>query len=393
MPSALAGLTVLDFTQHLSGPYCAMLLADQGADVIKIEPPGIGDAARDMPPFVGKGGTKGRGEGAPFMLWNRNKRSVVLDLKTKQGLADARALARSADVLIENYRPGVAARLGLGYRALARANKGLIYCSISGFGQTGPYRDRGGFDLMTQAMSGLMATCGDVDGPPHRLPIAISDVAAGMFGAIGVLSALHARQRTGRGQQIDVSLLESAIALQVYEAAYFFATNERPPRLGQAHRGSSPYQMFQTRDGWITIGGGTQVFYERLCALLDAKALIDDPRFRTNSDRVCNNDALVAALSGPLMARTTKHWMTALGKVGIPAGPVMTHDQVFADPHVLARDMVVAVDHPVAGRTRTLDIPVKLSATPGRVGRAAPTLGQHTDQVLRGIKRRAKTAR
>jgi crotonobetainyl-CoA:carnitine CoA-transferase CaiB-like acyl-CoA transferase len=390
MPSALTDLTVLDFTQHLSGPYCAMLLADQGADVIKIEQPGQGDAARDMPPFLGKSRNKSGGEGAPFMLWNRNKRGVVLDLKTKQGLADARALVRDADVLIENYRPGVAARLGLGYPALARLNKGLIYCSISGFGQTGPYRDRGGFDLMTQAMSGLMATCGDVDGPPHRLPIAISDVAAGMFGAIGVLSALHARRRTGRGQHVDVSLLDSAVALQVYEAAYFFATRQRPPRLGQAHRGSSPYQVFQTRDGWITIGGGTQLFYERLCVLLDAKDLIGDPRFRTNADRVRNNDALVVLLTAPLRRKTTAQWMAALGKVGIPAGPVMTHDRVFADPQVLARDMVATVDHPIAGRTRTLGIPIKLSATPGRVRRAAPTLGQHTAAVLRAVRRKRR---
>jgi crotonobetainyl-CoA:carnitine CoA-transferase CaiB-like acyl-CoA transferase len=385
MPSALTGLKVVDLTQHLSGPYCAMILADQGADVIKIEPPGSGDASRDMPPFLGPKG--GKREGAPFMLWNRNKRSVVLDLKTPQGLADAQALARRADVLIENYRPGVAARLGLGYVALARKNKGLVYCSISGFGQTGPYRDRGGFDLMSQAMSGLMATCGAVDGPPLRLPIAISDVAAGMFGAIGVLSALQARQRTGRGQQIDVSLFESAIALQVYEAAYYFATDERPPRLGQAHRGSSPYQVFQTGDGWMTVGGSPQAMYERLCKLLGAERLIADPRFRTNTDRVRNNDALVALLSAKLRRETTDHWMTAMGAAGIPAGPVMTHDQVFHDPQVLSRQMVVPIDHPVAGRTRTLGIPVKLSATPGSVRRPAPTLGQHTDQVLRALRR------
>ncbi|MBM3573445.1 MAG: CoA transferase, partial [Alphaproteobacteria bacterium] len=277
--------------------------------------------------------------------------------------------------------------LGLGYKALARRNKGLVYCSISGFGQTGPYRDRGGFDLMTQAMSGLMAVCGAVDGPPHRLPIAISDVAAGMFGAIGVLSALHARQRTGRGQQIDVSLFESALSLQVYEAANYFATGERPARLGQAHRGSSPYQVFQTRDGWMTIGGSSQLMWQRLCQVLSVPHLTDDPRFRVNADRVRHNDELVELLSARLRTESTQHWMDAMTAVGIPAGPVMTHDQVFKDPQILHRDMVVAVDHPVAGRTDTLGIPIKLSATPGRVRRPAPLLGQHTAEVLRELRR------
>jgi len=390
MPSALAGLKVLDFSQNLAGPYCAMILADQGADVIKVEPPGEGDAARDMPPFLGP---EGRGESAPFMLWNRNKRGVVLDLKTADGLAAARALGERSDVLIENFRPGVLERLGLGYKFLSKRNKGLIWCSISGFGQTGPYRERGGYDLMTQAMSGLMAVCGEVDGPPLRLPIAISDVAAGMFGAIGILSALQARTRTGRGQQVDTSLFEAAVSLQVYEAAYFFATGLRPPRLGQKHRGSAPYQVFQTSNGWMTIGGSAQVMWTRLCRVLGMEHLLEDERFRANAGRVLHNDLLVDILSEKIKTQSTQHWADAMTAAGIPVGPVMTHPEVFADPQILHRHMVVPVNHPTAGATRTLGVPVKLSRTPGRVRRPAPTLGQHTQEVLRELRRAAATSK
>jgi crotonobetainyl-CoA:carnitine CoA-transferase CaiB-like acyl-CoA transferase len=324
------------------------------------------------------------------MLWNRNKRGIVLDLKTKQGLADARQLGESADVLIENFRPGVMDRLGLGYKALSKKNKGLIWCSISGFGQTGPYRDRGGYDLMTQAMSGLMAVCGEVDGAPMRLPIAISDVAAGMFGAIGILTALHARTRTGRGQQVDTSLFEAAVSLQVYEAAYFFATDEKPPRLGQAHRGSSPYQVFRTSDGWMTIGGSSQNMWNRLCRVLGLEHLLEDVRFHENASRMRHNDVLVSLIEAKVKTATTRHWMDAMSAVGIPVGPVMTHDQVFSDPQILHRRMVVPVAHPVAGATRTLGVPIKLSATPGSVRRVAPTYGQHTEEVIRELRRSAK---
>ncbi|HKO08951.1 MAG TPA: CoA transferase, partial [Alphaproteobacteria bacterium] len=307
MPGALEGLRVLDLTQHLSGPYCAMVLADQGADVIKIEKPGKGDDAREMPPFVG-------GEGAPFMLWNRNKRSVVLDLKTAEGVATLDKLAAGADVLIENFRPGTTDRIGIGYARLAALNPRLIYCSISGFGQSGPYRSRGGFDLMIQAMSGLMSVNGDPDGPPMRLPIAISDVAGGMFGAVGILAALAARERSGRGQQVDVSLYESAVAFGVYEAAYYFATGKNPPRLGQAHRGSSPYQVFRTSDGWITVGGGTQEFWLRLCRLFGCEELARDPRFADNAARVANNAALVELLEPRLARESNAHWQALLGE-------------------------------------------------------------------------------
>ena len=375
MAGALAGLRVIDLSGHLSGPFCAMQLADHGADVIKVEKPEGGDEARRMPPFV-------NGESAPFMVWNRNKRSVTLDLKNEVDRGRFLALLETADVLLENYRPGTMDRLGLGYDALKTRFPRLIYCAISGFGQTGPERARGGFDLMTQAMSGLMAVCGPADGPPHRLPIAISDVGAGLYATIGILAAVEARHRTGRGQYVETSLFEAAMSLGVYEAAHYFTTGEKPPRIGQAHRGSSPYQVFKTADGWMTFGASQQNFWTRLCTIVELPELATDPRFVTNAERVRHNDALVALLQARLETRPTAHWLGALQAAGIPAAPVLTHDQVFTHPQTLARDMVVEVEHAKAGRSRTLGIAVKLSDTPGAVTRAAPTLGQHTDEVL-----------
>jgi crotonobetainyl-CoA:carnitine CoA-transferase CaiB-like acyl-CoA transferase len=283
--------------------------------VIKIEPP-AGDSARNMPPFV-------NGESAPFMTWNRNKRSVVLDLKQDADREALLALAARADVFIENYRPGVADRLGIGFSVLSERNPRLIYAAISGFGQTGPYRNRGGFDLMTQGMSGLMSINGPEEGPPFRLPIAISDVAAGMFLAFGITAALEARRRTGRGQMVETSLLEAATSFAVYEAAHYFAHGTRPPRIGQRHRGSAPYQVFATADGYITIGGAQQSFFLKLCDLVGLPELKDDPRFRRNADRVKHNDALVALLQEKLRARASAGWLAAFEEAGIPAGPVL----------------------------------------------------------------------
>ncbi len=375
MPGSLDGLFVLDLTSHLSGPYAAMMLADHGADVVKIEPPGAGDSARGMPPFV-------NGESAPFMIWNRNKRGIVLDLKADADREALLGLVDRADVLIENYRPGVMERLGLGWPVLQARNPRLIYAAISGFGRTGPYRDRGGFDLMTQGMSGLMSVCGPADGPPHRLPIAISDVAAGMFLAFGIVAALEARHRTGRGQLVETSLLEAATSLGVYEAAHYFATGTRPERIGQKHRASAPYQVFETQDGYITIGGAQQKFFETLCRLVGAPELKDDPRFRRNADRVANNDALVALLQERLRTRKSAEWLAMLDEAAIPAGPVLHYDEVLTDPQIVARDMVAATEHPVIGPFRTLGVPVKMSETPGAVRRAAPRLGEDTDEVL-----------
>lgn len=373
MAGAFDHLLVLDLTSHLSGPYCAMMLADHGADVIKIEPPS-GDSARAMPPFV-------NGESAPFMTWNRNKRSVVLDLKKPEDKEALLKLADRADVLIENYRPGVIDRLGIGWDVLHARNPRLILASISGFGQTGPYAARGGFDLITQAMSGLMSTNGPADGPPHRLPIAISDVAAGMFLAFGVMAAIEARHRTGEGQRVETSLLEAATSLAVYESAHYFATGTRPERMGQAHRGSSPYQCFETKDGYIAFGASQPHFFKALCELVGLPELLDDPRFASNAERVKNNKVLVGLLSDKMRLQSSAHWLAGLDRAGIPAGPVLHYDEVFTDPQILARDMVVETVHPVTGPFRTMGVPVKLSATPGAVRAPAPRLGEHTSDV------------
>lgn len=379
MPGALEGLKVLDLSSHLSGPYCGMLLGDHGADVIKIERPGEGDDARSMPPHVG-------GEGAPFMLWNRNKRSIQLDLKAEGARHSFLALVDGADILLENFRPGTMDRLGLGWEILSRRNSRLIYAAISGFGQTGPYKHRGGFDLVTQGMSGLMSVCGPAEGPPHRLPIAISDVAAGMHLCVGILAALEARHRNGRGQFVEVALLDAAISFGVYEAAHVFATGEEPQRLGQAHRGSSPYQAIQTADGWITLGAAQQNFWERLCAILARPELAHDPRFLTNADRVRNNDTLISLLQAEFLKKPASHWLEAMDAAGIPCGPVLGFGEVLRNEHVLARKMVVDTEHPTAGRIKTLGVVAKLSATPGSIRRAAPRMGEHTQDVLPEIK-------
>jgi crotonobetainyl-CoA:carnitine CoA-transferase CaiB-like acyl-CoA transferase len=381
MTGALDGLRVVDLTSHISGPYCTMLLGDLGADVIKVEKPGSGDDARRMPPFI-------EGQGAPFMLINRNKRSITLDLKLPADVATFRALARDADIVIENFKPGTLDRMALGYADLSADNPGLIYCSISGFGQTGPLKDLGGFDLMTQAMSGLMSVSGDVDGPPHRLPIPISDIGAGMFAAIGILAALAARDRTGQGQQVDASLFESALAFGIYEAAGLFATGQPPERLGQGHRGAVPYQVFQTADGWLTVGGATQAIWVKLCRLLGCPELVDDPRFADNGGRVRHRADLVPVLQARLIERTTDAWVAAMDADGIPNGPVWTFDKVLSHPHTLARDMVVPVDHPVAGATRTLGTPIKLTGTPAAIRRPAPVLGEHGDEIRRELAQR-----
>ena len=372
---ALHGLTVLDLTSHLSGPFCAMQLADLGADVIKIEGP-KGDAMRGAPPFI-------EGESAPFMLWNRNKRGIRLDLKAPADLETFWGLVDKADVVLENFRPGVIDKLGIGWEALHKRNPRLVLGSISGFGQTGPYAKRGGFDLMVQAMSGLMSVTGPKDGPPYRIPLAISDVGAGLYLAVGVLAALQARQHSGLGQWVETSLLEATVSLGVYEAAGYFTDGKRPAKMGQSHRGSSPYQVFQTADGWITIGGSQQNFYQRLCHLVGRPELIDDPRFASNAKRVANNEALVGILQERLRLKTTDQWMKALEAEGIPAGSVLYHDEVFTDPQILARGMVAEVEHAKAGRQKTLGVPIKMSATPSKVRRAAPTLGQHDGEITR----------
>jgi crotonobetainyl-CoA:carnitine CoA-transferase CaiB-like acyl-CoA transferase len=374
--SSLSNLKVLDLTSHLSGPYCAMILADHGADVVKIENPNDGDQLRKTPPFQG-------GESAPFMLWNRNKRSVTLDLKDPKDHQLLLKMAETADIMIENFKPGTASRLGVDYESVSKINPTLIYCSISGFGQTGPYAPRGGFDLIACGMSGLMSINGPPDGPPYRIPMPVSDVCGGMNGAIGILTALAARNRTGRGQHVDTSLFESGISLGVYEAANVFANGEVPERLGQAHRGSAPYQLFPTSDGYVTVGGAQDNFWRGTCKILGCEQLVEDPKFKSKAERVANNKELVSELEVFFRRQSTSKLCKAFDEAGIPAGPVMNHVEVYNDPQTLAREMVVQVEHSKLGQMKTIGIPVKLSDTPGKITRSAPLLGEHNSEVLK----------
>lgn len=373
--SSLNKLKVLDLTTHLSGPYCSMILADHGADVVKVENPNGGDPLRHSPPFQ-------EGESAPFMLWNRNKRSVVLDLKKHDDLRILKQMAEKADVMIENFRPGVVKRLGIDYDAISKNNPTVIYCSISGFGQTGPYAGRGGFDLIANAMSGLMSINGPADGPPYRIPMPVSDVCAGMHAAIGILMALTNRQNTGVGQYIDTSLFEAGISLGVYEAASVFANGKVPERLGQAHRGSAPYQMFETADGYITVGGAQENFWIALCKVLGCEHFLSDPRYQTKKDRVKNHIQLAGDLTAFFKKYSTQEIWKLLDDRGIPAGPVLNHVDVFNDPQTIARGMVERVYHPKVGCMKTLGSPVRLSKTPAKISKSAPLFGEHTDEVL-----------
>ncbi len=385
MAGALDGLLVLDLTNFLSGPYCTMLLGDMGADVIKVERPDGGDDARRMPPFVeGPGGAMG----APFSVWNRNKRSITADLKNADDVAMVRRLAARADVLVENFRPGTLAKLGLGYAALRQENPRLVYCSISGFGQTGPWAGHGGLDMMAQGMSGLMFGNGPPDGEPYRLPIAITDVTAGMYSAIAVLGALQARHRTGEGQLIDQSLLEAGISLGVYEAAHVLTHGTRPARMGQLHRGSAPYRVFQTRDGWLTLGASKEKFFQALCGIIGRPELRDDPRFSSNAKRVANNDVLIPIIQAELLKDDTAVWLAAMGQHGIPSEPVLSYDEALAHPQAQARGTVVAYEDPKHGPQRALRPPVRLEGTPATVRRRAPDLGEHNAEIRAWLEER-----
>ena len=373
--TSLSHIKVLDLTSHLSGPYCAMILADHGADVVKIESPNGGDQLRKTPPFQD-------GESAPFMLWNRNKRSMVMDLKNAEDHKTVLKMVEVADVLIENFKPGTAKRLGIDYETISAINSKLIYCSISGFGQTGPYSPRGGFDLIACGMSGLMSINGPSDGPPYRIPMPVSDVCGGMNGAIGILMALVARDQTGLGQHVDTSLFEAGISLGVYEAANVFATGQVPERLGQAHRGSAPYQLFTTSNGYMTIGGAQDSFWRGTCKILGCEHLLSDERFTSKADRVENNKQLVEELEKFFILSTTEELCEAFEAEGIPAGPVMNHVEVFNDPQTLHREMVVETQHSKLGTTKTIGVPVKLSKTPASIRKGAPLLGEHNQEVL-----------
>lgn len=372
----LAGMRVIDLTQAMAAPFCTMNLADMGADVIKIEPPVEGEPTRAL------GAAQQNGHSATFMTMNRGKRGLTVDLKRPEGAEIVRRLARTADVLVQNYRPGVVERLGLGYRALREINPRLVYCSISGFGATGPYASRGGYDLVAQGMSGIISVTGDEQGPPAKAGVPLSDLAAGLFGAYGILCALEYRERTGEGQFVDTSLLEAAMALTVWESAEYWATGRAPGPLGSAHRLSAPYQAIRASDGWITVGANNDKLFGALCRAIDRGDLSGDPRFSGRSQRMANRRALIAEIEETTRARPRAHWLARLDAEGVPAGPINDYAAALADPHALARQMVVELLHPGAGKIKALGVPVKLSETPGAVDRPAPLLGQHTGEIL-----------
>jgi formyl-CoA transferase len=357
-----------------------MVLADMGAEVIKIEPLGHGDHTRDTAPFI-------NGESAGFLALNRNKHSVAVNLKDARGRQIYLDLARTADVILENFRPGTMKDLGIDYESIKAIKPDIIYCSVSGFGQTGPYSQRPGLDLIVQGMSGLMSITGEPGGAPVKAGAPVADLTAALYAAFGILSAYIHRQRTGEGQYIDVSLFESAVALGVWETSGYFASGEVPERLGSAHRVTAPYQAFATSDGYVTIGANTNAFFARLCAVLDKSELQKDPRFGSVADRKRNDVDLAEIIESVTRGETSQHWYELLEKAGIPCGVLNTYAQVVEDRHLKERGFIIDVEHPVAGATRATGFPAGLHSTPPRLFRPAPVLGAETEHYLREIGR------
>jgi len=372
----LAGMRVLELAQIMSAPTCGMLLADMGADVIKVEKlPGGDDARGYREPQV-------NGVSAPFLMMNRNKRGLAIDLKTPRGRDVLLRMASRADVLLENFRRGTLERLGLGYGVLARANPGLVYCAVTGYGRDGPFADRGGFDLIAQGYAGLMSITGEPDRPPVKCGPPVADINAGILAAVGILAAYAHRQRTGVGQIVDTSLFDAALQQTYWHAAVQFATGTSPGPTGSAHVLTAPYQAFRARDGWINIGGANPANWERIADVLGHPEWRDDPRFATNSARMQHRDALTAEVETALAARPMAEWIEAFDGAGVPVGPVNALGEALSHPQTLARGMVVELDHPEAGRTKALGCPIHFSATPASVRRPAPRLGEHTREIL-----------
>jgi formyl-CoA transferase len=378
MAGALDGIRIIDQTQVMAGPFASMLLADMGAEVIKVEPL-EGEHARHV------GLEAAPGVAAAFLAVNRGKKGITLDLKQPDGVAVLKRLVETADVLVENYRPGVAARLGVDHAALSAVNPRLIYCSISGFGQTGPYAGRGGYDLIAQGMAGIMSATGSDGGPPVKVGVPVADLGAGLFALLGILAALRARRITGRGQQVDTSLFEAALALSAWEATEYWYTGEIPKRLATAHRLNAPYQALRAGDGHFTVGAANPKLWPIFAGLIGRPELTQDPRFKGVGDRVKNRAALEKELEVATSRETRAHWLAKCEAAGIPAGPIYSIPEALADPHAQARGMVQELEHPQAGRVKTLGNPVKLSRSPATLRSAAPLLGADTDTVLAGV--------
>ena len=370
----LDGIVVLDATQVMAGPYCAMLLADMGARVIKVEPP-AGDSTRSM--------AGARGSDSPaFNAVNRGKLGIVLDLNQDKGREVFKRLARTADILIENYRPGVMARLGLDYDTLRTDNPRLIYASISGHGQTGPSSTKGGFDLIAQGLSGLMSVTGNANEAPVKVGVPLTDLGAGLFASIGILAALHHRAASGQGQHVDTSLVDAGLALSVWEVTEYFSTGQVPGPLGSAHRMTAPYQAFKCTDGYITIGAANDRNFTKLARLLGHPEWLVDARFSADHQRVAHRETLAAVIEAETIREPRAHWIAELEKAGVPCGPILDYAAALATPQAAAREMTVDVDHPTLGPLRALGTPIKMSSTPLNPKRRAPMLGEHTDDVL-----------
>lgn len=378
MKKALEGLRVLDLSRVLAGPYCTMILADLGAEVIKIEPPGEGDDSRAFAPFIGN-------ESAYFMSLNRGKKSIVLNLKDEKDKAAFLELVGIADVLVENYRPGTMEKLGLGYEALRDINARLVYAAISGFGHTGPYSQRPAYDMIVQAMGGIMSITGEPNRPPTRVGTSVGDITAALFGTIGIMTALNVRNESGKGQKVDVGMLDCQVAILENAIARYEVTGQAPKPMGSRHPSIAPFEAYPTQDYFVIIPAGNDALWGKLCNILGIPQYIDDPRFKTNRDRVANVDHLYELLGEITKTKTTTEWMEILESGGVPVGPINTIDKVVEDPQVLAREMIVEISHPVAGPMKIAGNPIKLSDTPGKVSEPAPLLGQHTEWVLREV--------
>ncbi len=373
----LKGVSVVELAHIMAGPVCGRMLADMGADVIKVERVPGGDTARGfLPPDID-------GEPAAFMMLNRNKRGIAVDLKAPAGKEIVQRLLKTADVVIVNYRKGTMERLGLGYDELSKNNPGLIYCEISGFGRTGPYADRGGFDLVAQGMSGLMSVTGEgPDRPPVKCGPPVTDITAGLLATMGVLAATIERNKTGRGQRVDTSLFEAGITQTFWQSAIALATGVSPTPMGSAHPLNAPYEAFQTADGWLTLGASSQVVWQRLPDVLGLPELLSDSRFLQNEDRMAHRAELADALAPAFKKRSTNDWLERLDAAGVPAGPVLSVGEMLADPQTKAREMLIETEHQRLGPVQTIGFPVKFSETPAAIERGAPTLGQHTTEVL-----------
>lgn len=382
----LKDIRVLDITRALAGPYCTMMLGDLGADVIKVERPGSGDETRGWgPPFVGKPYGRYPGESAYFIAANRNKRSLTVNIQSKDGQEMIRKLAGISDVLVENYRTGDLDRLGLGYNDIHALHPKLIYCSVSGYGRTGPYANRPGYDAVIQGEGGMMSITGPVEGPPSRVGIPITDITSGMFAATAILAALHARDITGRGQLVDISLFDAHIALLTNVASNYLIGKEPPGRYGNAHPNLVPYDAFAARDGWFVVGVANDKQWGLLCDLLARPEWKTDGRFAANRDRVANRDTLVAEINRIFSQRNVDEWLADLTKAGLPCGRINSIPEVFSHPQAQAREMALETEHPSAGPVRVTGFPYKFSETPAELHRPPPMLGEHTQEVLTGL--------